>query len=45
MSKKYNRKNEANQEIGEEFLNPDEDMDNAALKIQVHFRKKQQRKM
>ena len=32
--KAYDRDAEKNQEIGEEFLNPDEDMDKAATKIQ-----------
>ena len=40
----YDRDAEKNQEIGEEFLNPDEDMEQAASKIQGHFRKKQARK-
>ena len=34
----YNRDDEANQEIGDEFLNPDEDMEKAASKIQGMFR-------
>ena len=38
--KGYDRDAEKNQEIGEEFLNPDEDMDAAALKIQQEWKKK-----
>lgn len=34
VSKKYDRGAEKDQEIGEEFMNPDEDMDKSALKIQ-----------
>ena len=40
----YDRDAEKNQEIGDEFLNPDKDMEEAASKIQGHFRKKQARK-
>ena len=40
----YNREDEKNQEIGEEFLNPDKDMEQAASTIQGHFRKKQAKK-
>jgi hypothetical protein len=42
--KEYNRDDEKNQEIGDEFLNPDKDMEQAATTIQGHFRKKQARK-
>ena len=42
--KGYDREQENNQEIGEEFKNPDQEMEQAALTIQGHFRKKQQRK-
>ena len=41
--KGYDRDGEKNQEIGDEFLNPDKDMEQAATKIQGHFRKKQAR--
>ncbi len=42
--KDYDRDGEKNQEIGDEFLNPDKDMEQAASTIQGHFRKKQARK-
>ena len=40
----YDRDAEKNQEIGEEFLNPDKDMDEAATKIQQEWKKKQAKK-
>ena len=40
----YDRENEKNQEIGEEFLNPDEDMEQAATKIQRFYREKSTKK-
>ena len=41
---KYDRTNEENQEIGDEFLNPDEDMEHAAVKIQRFYRGKKEKK-
>ena len=41
---KYDRANEKNQEIGEEFLNPDKDMEEAATKIQRFYRDKSTKK-
>ena len=38
--KGYNREDEKNQEIGDEFLNPDKDMEQAASTIQGQFRKR-----
>ena len=40
----YNRDAEKNQEIGDEFLNPDENMEEAALKIQTVFKGNKDRK-
>ncbi len=40
----YNRNAERNQEIGDEFLNPDQDMEEAATKIQRFYRDKNQKK-
>ena len=40
----YDRDAEKNQEIGDEFLNPDENMENAALKIQTVFKGNKDRK-
>ena len=37
---KYDRAQEQNQEIGEEFLNPDKDMEASAVKIQRFYRSK-----
>ena len=41
---KYSREAEKNQEIGDEFLNPDQDMEEAATKIQRFYRDKNQKK-
>ena len=40
----YDRDAEKDQEIGEEFLNPDKEMDAAASKIQAEWKRKQARK-
>ena len=40
----YDRNAEKDQEIGEEFLNPDKDMEEAASVIQGHFRVRQAKK-
>ena len=41
----YDRNAEKDQEIGEEFLNPDKDMDEAASKIQKQWKAKQAKKL
>ena len=40
----YDRDAEKNQEIGDEFLNPDKDMEEAATKIQGSWRKRQKKR-
>ncbi len=39
----YNRDDEKKQEIGDEFLNPDEEMEEAVVKIQSFYRGKKDR--
>ncbi len=40
----YNRDGEKDQEIGDEFMNPDKEMVQAATKVQGLFRRRQSRK-